>query len=218
MKHLLTLLIFMGLTLSLSAQMTDKHDADMLIYKELTSNYETANWHESLLITRDMLQETQENGIFIAKGDSFQVKSVRSDFYVREEAGKWTVLNDARYPLETMTNLVLNRVNDNKHMMELRHHQYGGKIPKITLPMQNVFDLLARHMKLYTSVTYIDKTEIHAVLIFHHQKLDFIHMIDIKVPTKQLADPKSTIYGELYTNIPQGNVKSLLREQRKFIK
>jgi hypothetical protein len=53
------------------------------------------------------------------------------------------------------------------------------------------------------------------VLIFHQKKMDFIHMVEMKVPTRQLTEPTSVITGELYTNIPQKNVKSLFREKGK---
>lgn len=214
-KRTIPTIIALMLSALAFAQATDKHDADMLIFNELTAGYETENWHPNLIITKDMVKETQEKGIYIVQGDHFQVKSIRSDFYVKEENGRWTPLNDPRYPLETMTNLLLNRINDNKHQLEMRHHQYGGERPKITIPMQNLFDLLARNMELYCSVTYIDRQEIRAVLIFHQKKMDFIHMVEMKVPTQKLSDPKSVITGELYTNIPQKNVKSLFREKGK---
>ncbi len=200
------------------AQATDKHDADRLVYKELTADYDVENWHENLVITRDMLTDTQERGLYIVRGDSFQVKSIRSDFYVKEEDGQWTVVDDARYPLETVTNLLLNRITDNQHMLEARHRQYGGEKPVMVIPMQKLFDLLARSMKLYCSVTAVDKEEIRAVLIFHQQRMDFIHMLEVKVPVRALADPQSTIFGELYTNIPQENVKSIYRERKQYFK
>lgn len=211
----ISVIIAIMLTTQVSAQATDKHDADILIYNELTAGYETQNWHPDLIVTKDMLKETQEKGIYIVCGESFQVNSIRSDFYVKEDNERWTPLNDPRYPLETMTNLLLNRINDNKHQLELRHHQYGGEKPKFLIPMQTLFDLLARNMELFCSVTYIDKHEIRAILIFHQKKMDFIHMVEMKVPTKKLADPESVISGEFYTNIPQGNVKSLFREKGK---
>ncbi len=200
------------------AQATDKHGADRLIYSELTAAYDAENWHENLVITRDMLADTQEKDLYIVRGDSFQVKSIRSDFYVKEKDGQWTVVDDARYPLETLTNLLLNRIADNRHTLEARHHQYGGEKPRVVIPMQKLFDLLARSMKLYCSVTAIGKEEIRAVLILHQQKMDFIHMLEIKAPVEALADPQSTFFGELYTNIPQENVKSIYRERNQFLK
>lgn len=219
MRNTFILLLTTAVTaITAHAQATDKHDADQLVYKELTGSYEPQNWHPDLVITKEMLTETNEQGIYIVRGDSFQVKSMRTDFYVREETGKWVVLNDTRYPMETMTNLLLNRVTDNKHQLELRHHQYGGTIAKVCIPMQNLYDLFARNMKLYCSVTFSDSYEIKAVLVMHHQKMDFIHMVEMKVPISFLATPTSTIYGELYTNIPQSNLKSIFREKKKSIK
>ena len=213
-KRSILTLVGTFLVVIVSAQ-TDKHDADSLIWEELVANYEIENWHPDLIVTKDMLNETQEKGIFLVLGKHFQVKSIRSDFYVREENGRWTPLNDARYPLETMTNLLLNRINDNKHQIELRHHQYGGKKARMLIPMQKLYDLLARNMDLYCSVTYIDKFEIRAVLVFHQKRMDFIHMVEMKVPTGKLAEPESVMTGELYTNIPQSNLNSLFREKKK---
>jgi hypothetical protein len=56
------------------------------------------------------------------------------------------------------------------------------------------------------------------VLVLHQKKMDFIHMVEMKIPTKRLTNPESTITGELYTNIPQGNLKSIFREKKQFIK
>jgi hypothetical protein len=116
--------------------------------------------------------------------------------------------------METMVNLLLNHIADNRHMLEIRHHQYGGKIPTITLPMQDLFDLLARNMNLYCSVTYINEQEIRAILVFHQQSLNFIHMLELKVNTRKLFDADSTISGDFYTNIPQNNVNDIFREKK----
>ena len=70
-------------------------------------------------------------------------------------------------------------------------------------------------MNLYCSVTYIGSDEIRAVLVFHQKRLDFIHMLELKVPTKELYDEKSVMTGDLYTNIPQDNIKSIFREKVK---
>jgi len=193
---------------------TDKAEADRIIYEMLTAKNQTENWHPGLLIQESQLKETNEKGIYIVLGDSFQIKSLRSDFYIYKKKGQWEPIHDARYPMETMVNLLLNHIADNRHMLEIRHHQYGGKIPTITLPMQDLFDLLARNMNLYCSVTYINEQEIRAILVFHQQSLNFIHMLELKVNTRKLFDADSTISGDFYTNIPQNNVNDIFREKK----
>lgn len=215
MKKLIFILILSSTYLAIYAQAKDKAEADQLIYEELTSNYETENWHPKLIILGNRLEETAEKGIFIVKGDSFQIKSLRSDFYVWKKDGAWVTLHDARYPLETMVNLLLNRNENNRHKLNIRHHKYGGEAPMIAIPMQNFHDLLARNMQLYCSVTYIDKDEIRAILVLHQERMDFIHMLELKIPTELLFDETSTLVGDLYTNIPQNNVNSIFRERGK---
>lgn len=206
--------IVLALLIGHAFAQTDKAEADQIIYEMLTAKNQTENWHPGILIQESQLQETNERGIFIVPGDSFQIKSLRSDFYVYKKKGKWEPINDARYPMETMVNLLLNRITDNQHILEICHHQYGGKNPMITLPMQDLFDLLARNMNLYCSVTYINEQEIRAILVFHQRSLNFIHMLELKVYTRKLFDAKSTISGDFYTNIPQNNVNNIFREKK----
>lgn len=162
-----------------------------------------------------MLKETEEKGVYIIKGDSFIVKSIRSDFYVCKKDGRWEILCDFRYPMETMVNLLLNRIKNNRHYLKIHHHQYGGEKPVFQIPMQKIFDLLARNMQLYCSVTYIGNDEIRSVLVFHQKRQNFIHMLELTILTQDLFDGESVIIGDLYTNIPQDNVNSIFREKVK---
>lgn len=207
--------ILLLLMARLTFAQTDKAEADNIIYQMLTSKVTTENWHPGLIIEGNKLKPTAEEGIFIVPGDSFQISSLRSDFYVMKEKDEWVPVNDGRYPMETMVNLLLNRITDNRHKLEIRHHQYGGKYPGISLPMQDLFDLLARNMNLYCSVTFIDQDEIRATLVFHQRALNFIHLLELKVNTRELYDAESTVSGDLYTNIPQNNVNNLFRERGK---
>ena len=191
---------------------TDKAEADQIVYQMLTGDRQTENWHPGLIILDSQLHETAEKGIYIVRGDSFQIKSLRSDFYVYKKNNDWAPVNDSRYPMETMVNLLLNRISENKHLLDIRHHQYGGKKPHINIPMQDLFDLFARNMRLYCSVTFISKEEIRAILVLHQQKMNFIHMLELKTDTRKLTEATSTIFGDLYTNIPQSNVKNIFRE------
>lgn len=201
------------LPLMVAAQAKDKAEADLMVWEELTAGYETENYHPRLIIQDNQVSETAEKGIWLVKGDSFQIKSLRSDFYICKKKREWAVLNDPRYPYESMTNLLLNRIEDNKHQLRLIHHQYGGKKPEVLIPMQRLYDVFARHMQLYASVTKINNVEIRAVLIFHQKRLDYIHMLDLRIPSSQLFDKQSTLTGDFYTNIPQHNVKSIFREK-----
>ena len=213
MKRMLFITPLLLLTATVGAQ-TDKAEADSILLSQLTARMHTENWHPDFQVQEDQLRQTPEEGICILPGDSFQIRSLRSDVYVYKHDNRWQSVNDARYPMETMVNLLLNRIDPNQHPIELRLHQYGGKIHRIVMPMQNLYDIFARHMQLYCSVTAISTKEIKAVLVFHHSRLNFIHMIEVKADPRTLSEATSVVYGEMYTNIPQGNIKSLFNENQ----
>ena len=195
------------------AQTSDKVDADKLLFETLQQTSIIENYHEPLVITSKQLQQTNEKNIFLVKGESFQVKSLCSDFYVtRNKEGEWIPLCDQRYPLETAVNLMLNKLDNNRHPLHIIHHQYGNKKKEVTLPMQALFDALARNMRLYSTVTRINEKEMEALLVFHHPKLNYIHMLQMTISIPRLLDPEYTIDADLYSNIPQDNVKSIFHK------
>ena len=213
-RRIITTILMALLTIGSTAiAQTDKAEADRIVFQMLSNETTAENWHPSPVILSDRVRPTAEEGLYVVKGDTFQVRSISSDYYVVKKDGQWTPVNDGRYPLETMVNLMLDRLANNQHQLELRHHQYGGNIPRIIIPMQRLYDLLARNMQLYCSVTHIDKDKMRAVLVFHQERLDFIHMLELKTDPKKLIDPQSTIAADLYTNIPQGNLKNIYGEK-----
>lgn len=213
-KRMLVTCLMLPIFLGMKGQATDKADADQIVFQVLSANHDIENWHPELTVVESELEETAEKGVYIMRGDSFQVKSLRSDIYLWQKNRQWQPLYDTRYPVESFVNLLLNRITDNRHLLELNHHQYGGKVPKIVLPMQTLYDILARPMRLYCNITSVNADEIRAVLVFHNQRLDFIHMLEIRVATKALFDPESIISADLYTNIPQGNVRNIFTERK----
>lgn len=199
----------------LLAQATDKVDADSILHETLRNNIITENWHEPMIISASMLKPTSEKGLFIVEGTNFQINSLRSDYYVVKGENIWTPVYDYRYPLETTVNLLLNRINKNSHKMDIKHHLYGGKVKKLTIKMQNLYDLFSRNMKIYCNVTSLNEQEIKALVVFHHVRRNFIHMLRVKINRKELINPDSSFQVDMYTNIPQDNLKSIFRESCK---
>ena len=176
------------ISVSAGAQDRDKVSADTLLYEQLCAKHVTENYHAPYTVNKRDLQSTAERGIYIVKGKSFQVKSLTSDFYVRENRGSYEPIFDKRYPVESFTNILLNRVKENKLKIEITQHMYGNTKKVPVQNMQNIYDLLARNIDIYCSVTSINKEKMEATLVFHHRKLNFIHMFIVSVPTDDLFE------------------------------
>lgn len=192
----------------------DKVAADNLFFEELSAKHIVENWHDSLNFDMKALQRTNEDGIFIVPGNEFQIKSLSSKYYVKQSAKRCQVIFDKKYPMESFVNLMLNRVQNNTIMLSVAHHQYGGKTAKILIPMQNIYDMLARNMEIFCNVTSINTDKMESVLVFHNKKMNFIHMFVITASTNQLFKDKGVVYADLYSNIPQSNIKSLFKKDK----
>ena len=198
-----------------SAQDRDKVSADTLLYEQLCAQHVTENYHAPYTINKRDLEATAERGIYIVNGKFFQVKSLTSDFYVREKKGTYEPIFDKRYPVESFTNILLNRLKQNKLKIAITQHLYGKTKKVPTQNMQNIYDLLARNMDIYCSVTSITKEKMEATLVFHHRKLNFIHLFVVSVPTDDLFDEGGLVTATLYGNIPQSNIRTLFGKYKE---
>ena len=206
----LTLLLMCGL-LPLSAQKLnmDKEQADIFIYDNLNNNLSNQYPIETVTVIPSRLVKTDERSVFVLRGDYYQSETLRSDCFVRKTRNNYLVISDKRFPLETFTNQLLNKVQCG-HLLQVKHHQYGQKIPILKTSLQSLFAMFLPTMKAFVSVTSVNNDEIEAVLLFHHPKLDFIHMLTLKTKTEGLLKKGNVIYGDLYTNIPQDNLNTIL--------
>ena len=187
----------------------DKEQADKFVYETLHNNLSSVFDIEPVKVNPAKLVKTDERSVYVLRGDYYQSQTLRSDCYVRKNRNNYLVISDRRFPLETFTNQLLNKVQCG-HVLQVKHHQYGQKIPVLKTSLQSLFAMFLPTMKPFVSVTHVDKDEIEAVLVFHHPKLDFIHMLILKTQTDGLLKKGNVVYGDFYTNIPQDNLKSIL--------
>ena len=190
-------------------KMPDKADADKLICQALLAEREQLNWHPEFSWAKEFLKETNERNVYCVTGDAFQVKSLRSDFFIKWENGQWHPIYDSRYPVESMVNLLLARIQKNHHLIELRHHQYGNHIAIMTIPLQRIHDLFGPTMEMYCRVAIVNNNELNAWLVFYQRRSQYIHLLEVKSPIKSLFLPDGTLHGDFYANIPQGNLKNI---------
>ena len=199
-------------TVAVSAQNSniDKSQADQFIYESLSGVVGDDYEAERVDFKPSSLVKTNEKSVFILPGSHYQLETLRSDCYLRKtKNNNYVVISDLRYPMETFVNQLLNKVKSG-HVLQVKHHQYGQKVPLLKTPLQSLFSLFGPTMKSYASVTSVNEKEIEALLVFHHPKLDFIHILTLRTSTSGLLKKGNVVYGDFYTNIPQDNVKSIL--------
>lgn len=191
----------------------DKAEADRLVYELLSTNTGVRNWHKDIDFANASLGNTREQNIKVLKGKSFQVSTLRSDIYVDNTTR--TPVFGQRYPMESAINLLMNAIETNDHLLAITHHQYGKVKKKFTIPMQTIYDVLALEMDLYCSITKLDTTSIEANLVMRQSKRNFIHMFVVRIPMGELFKKEGILQADLYTNIPQNDIKQIYTKKEK---
>lgn len=195
---------------------SDKKSDDELLYNLLSDDFDDDNWHPTIVINDSLLMQTNEQGIYLHKGDTFQIKSLNDNLYLRSLPNQaYEVIFDKKYPVESLTNLLLNRVVNNTLTVELTLHVYGNKKKQLIIPMQRIYDRLARHVRLYTMINSVSAERLQATLVMHHPSINVIHLFVINVKMSDLFSNKGVLQADLYGNIPQNNIKDLFQNTIK---
>ena len=75
--------------------------------------------------------------------------------------------------------------------------------------------IVASELKGFDPFKFIDKKEMRAVLVFHQERRNFIHMLEMHVGTMDIFDKQSVLDADFYTNIPQDNVNSIFKDRKQ---
>ena len=198
---------------NVSSQDRDKVSADVTLYEMLCANHTPSAPTKVMVLARE-LEKTYEQDLYRKKGTHYQIMSLTNDFYVFKKHNDYQVVFEQKYPVESFINLMLNLVASDKVMIAINQHMYGEKKTVPPIPIGNLHDLFNSTMDTYCSVTKIEKGVMNAIIVFHHRKMDFIHMLTLSATPEQLFSENAVIKADLYGNIPQSNIKNLFNKYR----
>lgn len=161
-----------------------------------------------------LLRRTSRPDVWRTVGRAFMIDSVRSDMYFTRSGAAIRPVFDDRYPCESMCNLLLGQVADPEVLLSMTHKMYGLSIPQFDIPLSNFIGQMRQEQPdLYACARLIDRGEaVSGVLLIHHPRYNYIHLMTLTVPVTDLFVPAPTIKAQLYTNVPQHNVKNLFQE------
>ncbi|MBR6284214.1 MAG: hypothetical protein IKR25_07975 [Muribaculaceae bacterium] len=206
----LTALLFCSLT-SWAAK-PDKAQADSLLHELLLSELPEAQATRSAL--PPINSQGRKNGmVFTVKGNSLQVDELRNDVYYIATGRQAIPVNSARYPMETMNNLLLGAISGGQRELVVKHHQYGGRAATLMMPMDEFMAKMMPGHTLYCAVTSINTEQIEGFVVFHNPKTNSLHLLQVKAPMNTVTTGTGDIEGDLYSNIPQDNIRNLFGKE-----
>lgn len=185
--------------------------------------------HEELMITE--LAATKEkytctapsatnlsatgNGLLATGGECYMIDSLKNDIFFTKNR---SVLFDENYPEESMRNLLMGAVNENKlegRVLDIRLHTYNKDLKGIKIPMTNFLGYMQKQgFKLYTGSLGRNGEKCQCLLAMYHPVYNYLHILSVSFLPQDLVSQKPvTLKADLSTFIPQHNIKNLFQEK-----
>ena len=205
MNRTISFLIMLVLVASTALAQQDKAEADSLVQLLLANGAAPAPPDPLTVLSGNHIK----GEVFKIQGKHYQVKTLRNDVYYRAGDKMAVAIDNARFPMETMNNLLLGAIAGKDREVNLVHHQYGGQFSTLMMPFDELMGKLKPGKEIYCSVTSINEKQVEGVTVFYDRKKNAIHMLQVVAPLATITTGKGEMSAHLYTNIPQNGIKEL---------
>ena len=188
---------------------TDKKESDQ-ISSELFSNCDcdTAVGEISTANDSDLLLQDKSN-LYVRKGNIYLANKINSDTYYQHSGNSYKLVFNSEYPAESLVNLLITK-QPKSLMLKITHRVYGGFTPEFSIPLSQLFCLFNAGFTTYCIYNRTDSEKVHVSAVICNNDFGYIHLLRIKTTAGQLFTDNGILTADLYTNIPQHNLKNLL--------
>jgi len=181
------------------------------------SNYYANNYNDSMYLSPSYLQYYSNDSIvidsvFVEKGESFVIPQINGDlFYVKNDT-VFTPVFDTSYVAMTFSNAMLLPSSQN-YFIEVRHWMYGYKKSIFTMTSKDFFGFFTQDYEKFFGIESLENDHLTGTLILYNRNAEFIHMAFVSTTLQDLMN-SGKIYIDLYSNIPQHNIKTLFGKDK----
>jgi len=147
------------------------------------------------------------DSLYVDKGSSFMIPQINSDlFYVKADSS-YNLALDKSLIAESFANALLVPVK-NDYEINITHRMYGKTVKEYTINSRDFDDYFHSDYDRYFGVESLGKDTLTGTLILNDRYAGSIHLAFVSISLKELLNG-GTMTMQLYSNIPQHNIKTL---------
>jgi len=182
----------------------DKKERDIRLAVQLTNHKAVS---DNIILPDYSYLQLLRDTIYVDKGSSFVIPQINNDlFYVKADS-VYNLALDTSFIAESFSNALLApTVND--YTINITHRMYGKVVKNYTLNNRDFYDYFSRNYDRYFGVESLDKEKLTGTLILTDRNAGSIHLAFVSVALTDLLNG-GTMEMQLYSNIPQHNIKTL---------
>jgi hypothetical protein len=147
------------------------------------------------------------DSVFVNKGDSFLIPQINNDIFYTKIDSTYSLVFDSLLLAETFANTLVVPANKS-YVINITHRMYGKVVKKYTVNSRDFDDYFLHDFDRYFGVETLEKEKLTGTLILNDRNAGSIHLAFVSVTLDNLLNG-GTMEMQLYSNIPQQNIKTL---------
>lgn len=188
---------------------TDKKESDQITGESFNSSKCDTTFEEVLKVDVSVLQANRNSEIYVREGQFYLSNKINSNTYYQRSGSKYQLVFNSDFPAESLANLLITKQGKSL-ALKITHRMYGGFTPEFNIPLSRLSCLFSPGFSTYCILNRSDLGKIQVSAVFRSNDFGYIHLLRIKTTPEQLFTHNGTLTADLYTNIPQHNLKNLL--------
>jgi len=147
------------------------------------------------------------DSVYVNKGSSFMIPQINNDIFYKKIDNAYNLVFDSCFLAETFSNKLLVPENRN-YTIKITHRMYGKQAKNYTVNSCDFNDYFRNGYDRYFGIESLDKEKLTGTLILKDQSAGCIHLAFVSISLHDLLHG-GTMEMQLYSNIPQQNIKTL---------
>jgi len=194
----------------------NKKESDDLLHDQLKENSCNDTNEKNIFMKSEVLPASSYNSsIYICTGDTFMLKAINEDTYYKKSGNGYELIFDKDYPKESLSNLFHWHYANKGLKIHAKHSMYGNFSPDFEMKFADFICFFKNDFKIFTASRLQESGELNSTIIFQNKQFNYIHILIIKTTKESVFSEKGVITASFHSNIPQHNIKNLLRDWTK---
>jgi hypothetical protein len=182
----------------------DKKERDIRLATQLKNHHTVKN---NVIAPDYSYLQLLRDTIYVDKGSSFMIPQINDDlFYVKADSA-YNFAFDRSLIAESFANALLVSVKNN-YKINITHRMYGKIVKRYTVNSRDFDDYFRHDYDRYFGVESLEKENLTGTMVLNNRNEGCIHLAYISISLDDLLNG-GTIEMQLYSNIPQQNIKTL---------
>ena len=190
----------------------NKIEADNVLYDLLKDNNcnNPSDQTNALLDNAELI--STDGTVFVRAGDSFMLGLINENTYYKKAGNGFELIFEDNFPVESLSNLFMGNVENNKLKIQVTHSMYGNYNPEFEMRLNDFICFFKQDFKIYTASYQKEPGVINATVIFQNKTYDYIHLLIINAKKEDMFAENGVITASFRSNIPQHNINSIVRD------